>query len=124
MPSADLIEAFDRARGAHMAATQALVPILARVALETVRDVLPGAARLEAVGELNEDWLQILPIRRVLDDGGVVLFDMAVGHDDTAVESTIDEVNIEYLDPLLDLTGDDFMGEHVIDAETVRDLVA
>lgn len=122
MPSGELMEAFDRARAAHTAATQALVPILASMALETARDVLPGASGLEVVGELNEDWLQTLRIQRVLDDGGVVLFDIAVGHDDMAVESAIDEINIEYLDLLIDLTGDDFMGEQTIDAETASDL--
>ena len=49
--------------------------------------------------------------RRVLDESGTVLFDVAFGHDDERVEALIDEVGVEYLDLPLDLTGDDYMGE-------------
>jgi hypothetical protein len=122
MPSPELIDAFRRAKEAHTNAGQELVPLLASMALATARDVLPEAACLEVSGELNEDWLPILRIQRVLDDSGTVLFDVGVGHDDETVESAIDDVNIEYLDPLLELTADDFMGERIIDAETVGDL--
>ncbi len=97
----ELIRAFQRAREAHTNATGELVPLLVRMALKAVQDVLPGAAQLEVRGELNEEWLQILRIQRVLDAADVVLFDVTVGHDDEAVESTIDEVNIEYLDRLV-----------------------
>ena len=40
----------------------------------------------------------------------VVLYDTTGGHDDPTVEKAIDEVGVEYLDLLLDLTGDDFLG--------------
>jgi hypothetical protein len=40
-----------------------------------------------------------------------VLFDVAQGAD-RAVEDAIDEVGTEYLDLLLDLTGDAYMGHH------------
>jgi hypothetical protein len=122
MPSPELIDAFRRAKAAHTNAAQELVPVVASMALETARGVLPEATCLEVFGELNEDWLPILRIQRVLDDSGTVLFDVGVGHDDETIESTIDGVNIEHLDPLMELTGDDFMGEHIIDAEAVGDL--
>lgn len=63
----------------------------------------------------NEDWIPVLRIQRVLDDDGRVLFDVGFGHDDRAVEDMIDEVGSEYLDLLLDLTGDDYMGAKSID---------
>lgn len=47
-------------------------------------------------------------------DGGV-LFDVDEGHDDPRVEAAIDEVSTEYLDLLLDLTGDTYMGASVIE---------
>jgi hypothetical protein len=40
----------------------------------------------------------------------VVLYDIETGHDDPAVETRIDEVGFEYLDLLLDLTADDYLG--------------
>ena len=44
-----------------------------------------------------------------------MLFDIEAGHDDPVVEEGIDEVGTEYLDLLLDLTGDDYMGDRTID---------
>jgi hypothetical protein len=51
------------------------------------------------------NYLELLP-----GGDGRVLFDVTVGHEDRAVEDTIDDVNMRYLDPLLDLTGDEFIG--------------
>jgi hypothetical protein len=75
-----------------------------------VAEVLPGAAHLEAVGEVNEDWIPTLRIERVLLASGEVLFDASAGHPDRAVEDAIDMVNVEYLDVLIDIAGDDYMG--------------
>lgn len=44
-----------------------------------------------------------------------VLFDVEKGHDDPRVEQAIDETNTEYLDLLLDLTGDLYMGASAIE---------
>lgn len=85
--------------------------------METVADVLPDATLIELHGEFNEDWLRTLRIRRVLSATGEVLFDVAEGHDERRVEDAIDEVNYEYLDLLLDLTGDTFMGNSTIELE-------
>jgi hypothetical protein len=115
VPNRELIEAFERARENHLRAVEELVPLAIRMAIENLADVLPGARELEAYGEINEDWLPILRIRRVLGTGGAVLFDVEAGHDVRAVEDRIDTVNADYLDLLLDLTGDDFMGGHTID---------
>ena len=76
--------------------------------------VLPGASVIEVHGEFNEDWLRTLRIRRVLTADGTVLFDVEEGHEDPQVETAIDEVNTEYLDLLLDLTGDTYMGASAI----------
>jgi len=69
-----------------------------------------GATSIEAVGEYNEDWIPTLRIQRVLGRDGAVLFDVEVGHVDRGVEDAVDRVNIEYLDILIDLTGDEHMG--------------
>lgn len=54
-------------------------------------------------------------VRRVLSADGSVLFDVEHGHVDRRVETAIDEVNSEYLDLLLDLTGDTYMGMSAIE---------
>ena len=85
------------------------------LAVETLVDVLPRASVVEVHGEFNEDWLRTLRVRRVLSADSTVLFDVEEGHDDPQVEAAIDEVNTEYLDLLLDLTGDTYMGESTIE---------
>jgi hypothetical protein len=115
MPSPSLTEAFDAARERHAAAVAALVPLLIEMALATVADLLPAAEVLETEGEMNEDWLFTLRIQKVLDGNGEILYELGTGHD-TDVENTIDTVGFEYLDLLLDLTGDDYLGNGAIRA--------
>ena len=88
-----------------------LAELCERLALETLADVLPGLSVIEVHGEFNENWLRTLRVRRVLAADTTVLFDVEEGHDDPRVEAATDEVNSEYLDLLLDLTGDAYMGE-------------
>ena len=114
MPSPSLIENFNAAQQRHSAAVAELVPLLIEVALATVIEVLPGATVLETEGEMNEDWLFTLRIQRVLDADGGVLYDIGIGHDDSEVENRIDEVGCEYLDLLLDLTGDAYLGRKTV----------
>lgn len=120
MPSADLIDAYRGARDAHRAAVEALVPLLERMAVETLRDRWPDVNELELHGEFNSDWVPTLRIQRVVALDGRVLYDTAVVADDE-IEDMIDEVGIEYLDVLLDLTGDDFMGAKSIEARFLVD---
>ncbi|HNI35793.1 MAG TPA: hypothetical protein PLV93_10360 [Microthrixaceae bacterium] len=110
MPSQTLIDAFTAAKKRHTSAVADLVPLLVEMSLMTVVEVIPGAETLETEGEMNEDWIFTLRIQRVLDGDGAVLYDTTGGHDDPTVEKAIDEVGVEYLDLLLDLTGDDFLG--------------
>lgn len=114
--SPELIDSFSRARVAYEQSVRELIPLLTQISVETVADVLPGARELALNGEMNEDWLPILRIQRVLDTSGRVLFDVDVGHDGELVEERIDEVNAQYLDLLLDVTGDEFMGPKTIGA--------
>jgi len=114
MPNRSLIEAFKGASERHAAAVAELVPLLVEMALTTVAEVLPGAATLETEGEMNEDWLFTLRVQRVLDANGRSLYEIVDGHDDANVEETIDRVGFEYLDLLLDLTGDDYLGNKTI----------
>jgi hypothetical protein len=115
MPSSDVIEAYREARDRYERSKEELIPRLVQVAIETVADVLPSTHQLDVFGELNEEWVPTLRIQRVLDARGSVLFDTREGHDDRAVEDTIDDVDIEYLDVLIELTGDDYIGRHTID---------
>jgi hypothetical protein len=114
MPSPELIAAFDAANERHTAAVAELVPLLGEMALVSIAEVLPGASVLETEGEMNEDWVFTLRIQRVLDAAGGVLYDVDTGHGDTEVETTIDEVGVDYLDLLLDLTGDEYLGRKTL----------
>ncbi|MGC1511992.1 MAG: hypothetical protein WA797_03640 [Acidimicrobiales bacterium] len=115
MPSTALTSEFHAMRREHAAASEALVPLTLRMALDSVAEVLPGARTLQVFGRLSEDWIPTLRIQRVLDEQGEVLFDIEVGHDSRKVEDTVDEVGSDYLDLVLDLTGDDYMGARTID---------
>jgi hypothetical protein len=114
MPNPSLIEAFSAAQQRHADARAGLVPLLIEMALTTVAEALPGATVLKTEGEMNEDWLFTLRIQRVLDADGAVLYDVGVGHDDPEVETRIDEGGFEYLDLLLNLTGDDYLGRKTV----------
>jgi hypothetical protein len=92
-----------------------LAELAERLAIATLVDALPGASVVEVRGEFNEDLLRILRIRRVLAEDGTVLFDAEEGREDRQAEEAIDEANTEYLDLLLDLTGDAYMEPSKID---------
>lgn len=78
---------------------------------------MPGASVVEVHGEFNEDWLRTLRVRHVLAADSTVLFDVEQGHEDPRVEAALDAVNTEYLDLLLDLTGDTYMGASTIESK-------
>ena len=110
VPEPSLTAAFDAAQQRHTEAVAELAPLLVEMALATVAEVLPDADTLETEGEMNEDLAFTLRIQRVLDADGGVLYDVSSVHDDSEVETTIDEVGVDYLDLLLDITGDDYLG--------------
>lgn len=113
----DLAASYEAALVRYRDAVRALVPLLRRMAISALASVLPGAAQLVTFGEVNEDALSILRIRRVLDGDGGVLFDVDRLDATREVEDRVDLVGNEYLDRLLDLTGDEYYGEHRWSAE-------
>lgn len=116
MPSPSLTMEFQAKRNDYASASAALVPLALRMALDSIAGVLPGAHQLDVSGRIDEDWIPALRIQRVFDEQGEVLFDIEVGHDSRLVEDVIDEVGSEYLDLVLELTGDDYMGARTVDA--------
>ncbi len=114
MVDPELEAQFGRVLSEWQALGATLAELAERLAVETLVDVLPGASVVEVYGEFNEDWQRTLRIRRVLAADGTVPFDVEEGHEDPQVETAIDEVNTEYLDLLLDLTGDTYMGASAI----------
>jgi hypothetical protein len=106
----------DEARAAHEQSVQRVVRLLVRVALTRVAEALPGTAQLEVWGEINEDWIPTLRIQRVRDADGRVLYDTETGPHDPGVEAQVEQVNSEYLDQLLHLTGDEYLGEGIVEA--------
>jgi hypothetical protein len=115
VPADELIGRHRIALAAFSAAVDRLVPVLEEIALAAVRDVLPTAHRLEVLGEMNEDWAWTLRIERVVDADDRVLFDVAAGAD-VDLDDHMHEVGVDYLDPLLDVTGEDYFGTNVIEA--------
>jgi hypothetical protein len=91
-----------------------LTELAQRAVATTLQSVLPAATSVVVLGAMNEDWASVLRVQRVLDAAGAVLFDVTVGAD-WEIEDVVDEVNVEYLDVLLDLTGNRYMGEHLLD---------
>lgn len=116
MVDPELEAQFNRVLDEWQALGRTLAELCERLAVETLADALPDASVIEVHGEFNEDWLRALRTRRVLTADGTVLFDVEQGHDNPRIEAAIDEVNSEYLDLLLDLTGDAYMGPAVIAA--------
>ncbi len=110
MVDPQLTEEFTRVLNEWQSLGRSLADLSERLVFETLVDSLPGAVVVEVHGEFNEDWLRTLRVRRVLAADGGVLFDVREGHDNPRVEAAIDGVNTEYLDLLLDLTGDTYMG--------------
>lgn len=66
MPNQDLVAEFKRTCGHWDALGQALAPLAERLGAETVADAMPAAKVIEVRGEINEDWVRLLRIQRVL----------------------------------------------------------
>jgi hypothetical protein len=93
----------------------ALVPLLKRMAVATVRGRWPDAKELELHGEYDADWIPDSGFS-ALSPSTVTCCTTERRFADDGVDRMIDEVGREYLDLLLDLTGDDFIGEQSIEA--------
>lgn len=104
-----LVEDYQVALRAHLRAVDALVPLTIRMAQAAIAALVPGAHHLEVRGELTEDGLPTLHLERVLNKQGDVLLDVALVRD-VATDNAIALAEQHYLDALLDLTGDEYMG--------------
>lgn len=100
---------FDEVLAAYEEQGTRFAALAQRMAWGTVRELFPSTSTVEVEGWMNEDWLRVLRVRRIVDAAGGVLFDAARGAE-LDVEEAIDEVGTEYLDLMLDLTGDAYMG--------------
>jgi hypothetical protein len=111
-----MVHELEEARAAYEQSVQRVVPLLVRAALTHAAEVLPGTAQLEVWGEFNEDWIPTLRIQRVLDGDGRILYDTETGPHDPGVEAQIEQINSDYLDQLLHLTGGEYLGEGIVEA--------
>jgi hypothetical protein len=91
-----------------------LTELLRLAIIDLPREVLPGSSVAEVHGHINEDWLTVLRIERVLDEAGGVLFDVETGHPDRVVEDLIDRIDTEFLDHLVYLAPDAYLGRHTL----------
>ncbi|MDZ7680021.1 MAG: hypothetical protein U5K29_15885 [Acidimicrobiales bacterium] len=98
----------------HSRLGRELAEMLPAVIIDLLREVLPGSSAVEVHGQINEDWLTVLRVERVLDAAGGVLFDVATGHPDRAVEDLIDRLDTEFLDHLVYLAPDAYLGRHTL----------
>ncbi len=118
MPKPELVVRFYREVEGHRQRSEALARLAEQLALASIVEVLPTAESIEVFGEFNEDLIPRLRIRRVLDGEGAVLYDAREGQDDRRVEDAVDNVDIEYLDVLIDGSGDEYLGSRMISHST------
>lgn len=103
----------------HSRLGRELTEMVQSVIIDLLREVLPGASAVEVHGQINEDWLSALRVQRALDETGTVLFDVETGHPDRAVEDLIDRLDTEFLDHLVYLAPDAYLGHHTLGANNV-----
>lgn len=110
MPTPEQATEYRAGRERYDTAADELREQLVRMALTTLAEVLPGADSIDALGTYNEDLIPTLRIQRVRSAEGEVVFDVDRGHPNRAVEDAVDRVDIEYLEVLIDITGNRYMG--------------
>lgn len=115
MPERLVVERYERLLSEYHRSAARLVGALQAMAIATVRDALPSARRLELAGEMSENGVPTLRVLRVLDSDAGVVFDALDRRREPAVEAVIDVVGVEHLDLLRDLTGDQYVGRHVVE---------
>lgn len=113
-PDYDLRTRYRDGLDRHSRLGRELVEMLPAVIIDLLREVLPDAASLEVHGEMNEDWRTVVRVERVLGPDGEVLFDATGGHPDRAVEDLIDRIDTEFLDHLVHLAPDAYLGHHTL----------
>ena len=113
-PDHDLRSRYRDGLDRHSRLGRELVEMLPAVIIDLLREVLPDSASVEVHGEVNEDWLTVVRVERVLGTNGDVLFDASTGHPDQAVEDLVDRVDTEFLDHLVYLAPDAYLGHHTL----------
>lgn len=104
---------YDAARTAYHAAAHEYEAAIYNHVGTLVRERFPTAAKANVYGTVNEDGTPVLRVVTIVDAEGKVL--AAVDEPEEAWEDFIDELDTEYLDVLIDLTGDDYLGDNEIE---------
>lgn len=110
MVASTLKAQFEDARSPHEEASADLDRLPVRMAIDTVVDVLPGAATLVAFGDVDESLIPRLRTQRVLATDGSVPFDVDAGHADRSVEDALGHIDVDLLDVLIRLRPDVYSG--------------
>lgn len=113
-PDYDLRSRYRDGLDRHSRLGRELVELLPAVSIDLLREVLPRTAAVEVYGEMNEDWLTVVRVERVLSPDGDILFNTTTGHPDRAVEDLIDRIDTEFLDHLVHLAPDAYLGHHTL----------
>ena len=115
MPSTQLLVRYRQVLAPHEEAVDALVPLLVEMALMTIAEVVQGTAAVRTFGDVDEDGVPRLRVLQVFDEAGGVRFDVARDAEER-VDVAIAQVEAEYLERLIGLTGDELFGEGFLEA--------
>lgn len=110
----------EAARAHHAQATEDLIRVTEQLAFEKLAAVFPGAHTLKMLGD--EEGSEFSPrcrLQKILNRDGRVLFNVEDGAETGAQEETVDEVDTELFDVLIELAFEEYIGECEITAESV-----
>lgn len=113
MPTGTTIYAHSQTREAYYRARNEYALTLERMAAEAILELFEKADSVVLQGEDSYDSGPILRIQRILDNAENVLWD--VEDPDEDFEDQLSEIEHEFLDALIDITGDDWYGENSLD---------
>lgn len=118
MPMTDDEVALETAKSNYSEAARRLAEMLEVVALGAVKHLFPAAHMITVKGSHGEEGEPRLRLQVILDADANVLWSGDNPADD-AVEDAISAIDMEYLDWLIDITGDEWFGQHDLDGRRV-----
>jgi hypothetical protein len=110
---------FDALQQAYHDAAGRLAGAIPSEVMRRVLDVFPDATALRTYGEVNEDGVPRLHLTCILTDDGTLAND---DEPTVAFEALVEDVE-PLLDLLLDITGDDWMGGHLWEVNSLPPIV-
>lgn len=104
-------DAYESALRSYRQAQAALEVALMEMASSAIGRAVPAATSVEVQGELNLDGAWTLRISRILGPAGEVLVG-PLGECDASIVEVLEEIETDFLDALMDATGNRLVGVH------------